>query len=106
MRHLHPEHAAATTPNGVGEPVNRRHDVARRRHHGVANRVVHEGVLQIDHDERGARRIERGEAMLGAAAPDNAADDLVGDDGAVQFHPLLLRSRVQRRRQGRAALRA
>jgi hypothetical protein len=106
MRHLHPEHAAATTPNGIGEPVDRRHDVARRRHNSVPDRIIHEGVLQIDHDERGARRVEISEAVLGAAALDNAADDLIGDDGAVQFHPLLLRPRVQRRRQGRAALRA
>src|SRR5205823_1346936 len=76
MRHLDPEHAAATAPHGVGEAVDRRHDVARRRHHRMADRVVHEGVLQIDDDERGTRRVERGKAVFAAAALNHAADDL------------------------------
>jgi hypothetical protein len=106
MRHLDPKHAAAGMPHGGGEAVDRRHDIARRGHHRMAHRVVHEGVLQIDHDERGPRRVEIGEAMLGAPALHDTADDLIGDDGAVQFHPLLLRRWVRQQRQGRPAMRA
>src|SRR5207237_4876510 len=85
MCHLDPEHAAATAPHGGREAVDRWYDVASGRHDGVADRVVHEGVLQIDNDERGARRVEISKAMLAAAARQDAADDLIGNDGAVQF---------------------
>jgi len=89
MGHLDPEHAAAVAPHRRAEAVDRRHDVPRRRHRCKADRLVHESVLQVDHDERGARRVEFGEAVLAAAALDDAADDPVRNDGAVQFHRCL-----------------
>ena len=58
-----------------GEAVDVGHDLARRRADRVADRVVHEGVLQVDHHQRRARRIDGGEAMLGAAALHDAVDD-------------------------------
>ena len=86
MRHLHPEDAAALLPHRRGEAVDRRHDVARRRNDGVADRLIHKGVLQVDDDERGAGRIKLRKAVLGAAALDDAADDLVGDGSAIELH--------------------
>ena len=52
----------------------------------MPDRLVHKGVLQIDDDQRGARRVELGKAVLGAAAGDDPLDDGVGNGGAFQFH--------------------
>jgi ribokinase len=48
--------------------------------------IGHEGVLQIDHYERGTRGVEIGKAMLVAAPCYDPLDDLVGNSGAIQLH--------------------
>jgi len=47
-------------------------------------------VLQIDHDERGARRLEIGKTVFAATACDDPLYDLVGNGGAVEFLAPLL----------------
>ena len=84
--HSDPEDAAAGFAQRRGEAVDRQHDVARRRADRVPDRLVHKGVLQIDDDERGARRVELGKRVLGATPGDDPLDDGVGNGGALQFH--------------------
>jgi hypothetical protein len=86
MRHLHPEDPAARLADRRGKPIDRGHDIARRGADRVPDFVVHKRVLQIDHDECGARGIEIGIAVLAAAPGDHPIDDRLRNAGAVQFH--------------------
>src|SRR3954451_13393512 len=84
--HLDPEDRASGLAHHLSESIHRRHNIARRRHDGVADLIIHESVLQVDYDQRGAHRIELGKAMLAAAPPDNPLYDLTRDGGAIEFH--------------------
>ena len=57
MGHLDPEHAAAGLAQCRRQPVDRGDNVASRRHRCKSDRLVHEGVLQIDDGERRPRGI-------------------------------------------------
>src|SRR5215472_7318951 len=72
-RVLDPHDPAAGRARRPGEAVDVRHDLARLRHLGRLARR-HEAVLQIDNDERGARRIEIIEGMQAAAAGQRPLD--------------------------------
>jgi hypothetical protein len=57
----------------------------------MPNRIIHESMLQIDYDQRCPGRVEFGEAVLLAAARNDALHDEIGDRGAIQLHGMLLR---------------
>src|SRR5215813_13628 len=61
-RVLDPRHRAACRARSAGEAVHVRYDLARLRDLGRLARR-HEAVLQINDDQRGARRIEILEGM-------------------------------------------
>jgi hypothetical protein len=84
--HLDPEDAAARLAHRRRQAVDRRHDVPRRGYDRMPDRFIHKCVLQIDHDERGARRLEIGKTVFAATACDDPLYDLVGNGGAVEFH--------------------
>ncbi len=86
MRHPHPDHAAPTLPHRTGEPVDRRHDIERRRAHRMPDLGVHKRMLHVDDDKRRLRRVQRSVAMLAAAPPDDAGNDDGIDRGAVELH--------------------
>ena len=67
VSHLDPEDRASGPAHHLSESVHRRHNIARRRHDGMADPIIHEGVLQVDYDERGASRVEIRKAMFAAA---------------------------------------
>ncbi len=52
----------------------------------MPNRIIQKSMLQIDYDQRCPSRVEFGEAMLVAAARNDALHDEIGDRGAVQLH--------------------
>ena len=69
---LDPEHAASGGADGGGETVHLGNDIARRRADGVADGVVHEGVLQIDHHQGSLTGVEVGVRMLDPIAAQHA----------------------------------
>ncbi len=72
---LDPEHTAAHAAHHRREPVHVGHDVARHRTDRMPDRIVHECVLQIDHDQRRASRIEIGVRMCHATTCDHTLGD-------------------------------
>ena len=86
MRHLDPEDTATGLTHCCGQPIDRGYDVARRRHRCKSDRVVHEGVLQIDDYEGRVQRVEIGERVLGSAPFDHPLHDRFRDGYAIQFH--------------------
>ena len=74
-RVLDPHHRAAGGAGRTGEPVDGGHDLARLRD---LRRLAghHEAVLQIDDDQRGARRVKIFERMQSAAARQRPLDGI------------------------------
>jgi hypothetical protein len=86
-RVLDPHHRAAGSAGRTGEPVDGGDDLARLRD---LRRLAghHEAVLQIDDDQRGARRVKIFERMQSAAARQRALDGIGRNRDLVQC-PLL-----------------
>ena len=85
-RVLDPEHATARTTHHRGEPVHVGHDVARHGTDRVTDLIVHECILQIDHDQRRPPRIEIGMRMGHATSRDDALCDGIGNVEPVHPH--------------------
>jgi len=74
-RVLDPKHGPAGGTGGGGQTIDVGHDIPRGRTDGVADFVIHEGILQVDDDQRGPFRIEVGEDVLRATPSDDAFDN-------------------------------
>src|SRR6185312_12667670 len=70
-----PDDQTAGRADGSGETVHVGDDLARFGNFREGDPRHHEAVLQIDDDQRGARRIEIFEYMLFAATLDDAVDN-------------------------------
>ncbi len=69
---------AAGLAHRLGDSIDVRHDLARRRHFDWGARL-HKAVLQVDDDMRGAARVEIAEHMPMRTEPRDALYDGVGD---------------------------
>jgi hypothetical protein len=84
---LDPEHRAPGLAHNPGEPIDVGHDIFRHRAKRVGDPWQHEGVLHVDHDERGLGRIEGVINMLPTAPRHDTIDDRLRD-GQLMHHGL------------------
>ncbi len=78
------DNGAAGVAHRLGDSIDVRHDLARRRHFDRGARL-HEAVLQVDDDMRGAARVEIGEHMPLRTEPGYAVQDGVRDVNRVHL---------------------